>query len=66
LPKFPQLDAFIKTKLDLIPQAKVKYLRGKMPVLKLLGENGEVLDELNIEKWNTDSIDEFLREKFRL
>ena len=35
-------------------------------MLKLLDESGGVMDELNIEKWDTDSIDEFLREKFQL
>ena len=35
-----------------------------MPVLKLLDESGQMLDELNIEKWDTESIHDFLIEKF--
>ena len=35
-------------------------MRGADPVLKLLDEEGEVEEEMAIEKWNTDSVEEFL------
>jgi len=35
-------------------------MRGADPVLKLLDEEGEVEREMSIEKWNTDSVEEFL------
>lgn len=42
---------------------QIKYVRGSDPVLKLLDNNGNILDELSILKWNTDSVEEFLSEK---
>lgn len=39
----------------------VHYVRGADPTIKLLSEAGEVQEELNIEKWNTDTIAEFLQ-----
>jgi len=40
---------------------KIKYVRGADPIIKLLDENNEVKEELAIDKWNTDSVEEFLK-----
>ncbi|KAK2565932.1 Selenoprotein F [Acropora cervicornis] len=40
-----------------------KFVRGADPVLKLHDENNEVKEVLSIEKWNTDSVEEFLNER---
>jgi len=47
------------------PGLTVKYIRGADPVLKLLDENKQVVETLSIEKWNTDSVEEFLSERLR-
>ena len=61
MPRWPQLQAFIKGgKADSFPTLTIRYLRGTDPVLKLLDEDGEVEEEMAIEKWNTDSVEEFL------
>ena len=53
--------AFIRgDKSRKFPNLSVKYMRGAEPVIKLLDADGEVADELNIQKWDTDTIDEFL------
>jgi len=58
---FPQINAFIRgDKSRKFPNLSVKYVRGAEPVIKLLDSNGEEKDELNIQKWDTDTIDEFL------
>jgi len=44
------------------PGLKVTYVRGADPVIKLIAESGDVEETLNIEKWNTDTIVEFLSE----
>lgn len=38
-------------------------MRGADPVLKLHDESNEVKEVLSIEKWNTDSVEEFLNER---
>lgn len=43
----------------------LQYLRGADPVLKFLDENNKVIETLSIEKWNTDSVDEFLMERLK-
>jgi hypothetical protein len=47
------------------PGLSVKYVRGADPVIKLLNERKEVVDTLSIEKWNTDSMEEFFSERLR-
>ena len=44
---------------------KIKYVRGVTPQLKLLDENHKVLDDLNIQKWDTDTLEEFLHERLQ-
>lgn len=59
----PQIEAFVKSsRPDQFPNLSIKYLRGADPVIKLVDDGGEVQEELNIKKWDTDTIEEFLRE----
>ena len=56
------LPAFIKSdKARGFPNLKVKYVRGADPIIKLLDADGAVQEELAIDKWNTDSVEEFLK-----
>lgn len=38
----------------------MKYVRGADPVIKLMDEEERVQETLAIDKWNTDSVEEFL------
>eukprot|EP00112_Aurelia_sp_Birch-Aquarium-sp1_P003350 Seg1374.6 transcript_id=Seg1374.6/GoldUCD/mRNA.D3Y31 product="Selenoprotein F" protein_id=Seg1374.6/GoldUCD/D3Y31 len=40
-----------------------KFARGQDPILLLHDESNDVKDTLSIDKWDTDTIEEFLREK---
>lgn len=44
------------------PGLKVRYMRGADPVIKLLDDNRDVVETLGIDKWNTDSVEEFFKE----
>jgi len=39
---------------------EVKYKGGQLPQIVLMDEDGLVVDTLSINKWDTDTIDEFL------
>lgn len=41
----------------------LQYVRGLDFVLKFLDDNGNIVEELSIFKWNIDSVEEFLSEK---
>ena len=43
----------------------VKYARGAMPVIKMLDEDRRVVETLSIEKWDTDTVEDFLHERLR-
>jgi len=47
------------------PGLTVRYMRGADPVIKLMNERRDVVETLSIEKWNTDSVEEFLNERLR-
>lgn len=47
------------------PGLNVKYVRGADPIIKLMDENKQVVETLSIEKWNTDSVEEFLNEHLK-
>ncbi|RXG55326.1 15 kDa selenoprotein [Armadillidium vulgare] len=38
----------------------LEYVRGADPIIKLMDEEGVVMETLAIDKWNTDSVEEFL------
>uniref|UniRef100_A0A913X530 Selenoprotein F n=1 Tax=Exaiptasia diaphana TaxID=2652724 RepID=A0A913X530_EXADI len=67
LGRFPQIQAFVRSeKPDKFPNLRIEFVRGADPILKLHSEDGSVQEELSIEKWNTDSVEEFLTEKLQV
>jgi len=54
--------AFIKSDrpAERYPGLTIKYVRGADPIIKLLDEDEAVAETLAIDKWNTDSVEEFL------
>ncbi|KAM3727613.1 Selenoprotein [Dirofilaria immitis] len=62
LGRFPQAEAFVKS--NMVKKwgtcVKVRHVRGTLPTIKLLDAQGEVQKIMNIEKWDTDTITEFL------
>ncbi|XP_045459629.1 selenoprotein F [Melitaea cinxia] len=60
-PAYPQIQAFVKSDRPAkFPNLQIKYLRGLDPIIKLLDKDGIVKETVAIEKWNTDSVEEFL------
>jgi len=58
---YPQVAAFIKSERPArYPGLTIKYVRGADPIIKLLDEEEDVVETLAIDKWNTDSVEEFL------
>lgn len=63
LGRFPQIESFVKgEERQRFQSLQVKYVRGSNPVIKLLDSKKEIVEEVSVEKWNTDSIVEFLSE----
>jgi len=59
---YPQVQAFVKSdRPKAFPNLTIKYVRGADPIIKLMEEDGEVMETLAIDKWNTDSVEEFLQ-----
>ncbi|MCP9265119.1 15 kDa selenoprotein [Dirofilaria immitis] len=58
------LGRFPKQKSNMVKKwgtcVKVRHVRGTLPTIKLLDAQGEVQKIMNIEKWDTDTITEFL------
>ncbi|XP_015372629.1 PREDICTED: 15 kDa selenoprotein-like [Diuraphis noxia] len=42
------------------PNLTIRYVRGLDPLIKLMDSNGNVQEVLAIERWDTDTVDEFL------
>jgi len=60
---FPQIQAFVKgEKSKQFPNFSIKYMRGAYPTIKLMNAEEEVVDELSIDKWDTNTIEEFLHQ----
>lgn len=58
---YPQIQAFIKSdRPRKYKNLQIKYVRGLDPIIKLLDADNKVEDILDIHKWDTDSVDEFL------
>lgn len=58
---YPQIQAFIKSdRPSKYKNLQIKYVRGLDPIIKLLDAENKVEDILDIHKWDTDSVDEFL------
>lgn len=57
---YPQIQAFIKSDRPAkFPNLHIKYVRGLDPTVKLMDKEGNVKETLNINKWNTDTVQEF-------
>uniref|UniRef100_T1IWL9 Selenoprotein F n=1 Tax=Strigamia maritima TaxID=126957 RepID=T1IWL9_STRMM len=53
--------SFVKgEKAKAYPGLTIRYVRGADPSIKLLDNSDQVQDVLAIDKWNTDSVEEFL------
>ncbi|XP_043795550.1 selenoprotein F [Apis laboriosa] len=58
---YPQIQAFIKSnRPNKYKNLQIKYVRGLDPIIKLFDADNKVEDILDIHKWDTDSVDEFL------
>ncbi|KAL1518344.1 hypothetical protein ABEB36_001981 [Hypothenemus hampei] len=58
---YPQIQAFIKSDRPAkFPNLQIRYVRGLDPIIKLYDKDGHLQETVAIEKWNTDSVDEFL------
>jgi len=64
LHRFPQISAFIKS--DMKDQwgakMKVRHVRGSLPTIVLKDNVGQVQRTMNVERWDTDTITEFLND----
>lgn len=59
---YPQIQAFIKSHRPAqFPNLQIKYVRGLDPIIKLYDKDGHLQETVAIEKWNTDSVEEFLK-----
>jgi len=55
------VQAFIKSdRVERYPGLTIKYVRGADPIIKLLDDDETVAETMAIDKWNTDSVEEFL------
>ena len=62
--RYPHIQAFVKgSGKDKYPRLQVRYKKGASPTLKLLDDTNTVQDTLAIDRWDTDTIEEFLTEK---
>ncbi|ESN96235.1 hypothetical protein HELRODRAFT_163279 [Helobdella robusta] len=52
-----------KLKPKQFPGLEIRYVRGADPTVKLMNENRETVEVLGVDKWNTDSIEEFFKER---
>ncbi|XP_059478405.1 selenoprotein F [Neocloeon triangulifer] len=59
---YPQIQAFIKSeKPAQFRNLAIRYVRGLDPVIKLMDKEGNVQEVLAIERWDTDTVEEFLK-----
>jgi len=63
--RFPQVNAFVKSS-NLNSQwgskLKIKHVRGTLPTIVLKSADGQPQKTLNIERWDTDTITQFINE----
>ncbi|KAI1730635.1 sep15/SelM redox domain-containing protein [Ditylenchus destructor] len=64
LHRFPQITAFVRG--DMKDQwgnkLRIRHVRGALPTIALKGEDGQTQKSLNVEKWDTDTLTEFLND----
>ncbi|XP_034943546.1 selenoprotein F [Chelonus insularis] len=59
---YPQIQAFVKSdRPKKYKNLSIKYARGADPTIRLYNHEDKLEDVLDIHKWDTDSVDEFLR-----
>lgn len=57
---YPQIQAFVKSDRPAkFANLKIKYVRGLDPIVKMMDRDGTVRETLSINKWNTDTVQEF-------
>lgn len=57
---YPQIQAFVKSDRPAkFPNLQIKYVRGLDPIVKMMDSNNKVIETLSINKWNTDTVQEF-------
>lgn len=58
---YPQIQAFIKSgRPQKFDNLQIRYARGLDPVIHMHDKDGNLQETVAIEKWNTDSVEEFL------
>jgi hypothetical protein len=63
LGRYPQVQAFIQSdRASKYANFRVQYVRGKDPTLVLYDENDAEIENLGIDKWTTDTVEEYLNE----
>ncbi|XP_074604548.1 selenoprotein F [Brevipalpus obovatus] len=61
LANYPQIQAFVRSdRPKQYENLTVKHVRGTLPTIKMLDERGNVVEELSLTKWDTDTVTEFL------
>ncbi|KAI3415757.1 hypothetical protein GPALN_005341 [Globodera pallida] len=62
LHRFPQIAAFVRSEMknQWGGKLKVRQVRGVLPTILLKSEDGQTHKTLSVEKWDTDTVTEFL------
>eukprot|EP00045_Choanoeca_perplexa_P022449 m.9591 g.9591 ORF g.9591 m.9591 type:complete len:150 (-) comp9455_c0_seq1:52-501(-) len=64
---FPQIEPFIKGRMKgHFKNLKTKHIQAAAPRLKMMNDKGVVMERLNIESWDTDTVTEYLNERLEL
>jgi len=64
--RYPQIQAFVRgEQKDMFNNLNIQYERGADPQLLLLDESNNIKETLAIDKWDTDTVTAFLKEKLR-
>ncbi|GMT23858.1 hypothetical protein PFISCL1PPCAC_15155, partial [Pristionchus fissidentatus] len=64
LARFPQIQAFVRKNMESAWNGKVrvKHVRGVRPQVVLKDSSGNARQALNVEKWDTDTLIDFLNQ----
>ncbi len=63
LGRYPQVQAFVSSdRPSKYSNLQVQYVRGKEPTLVLYDEYNSLVDSLSIDRWTTDTVEEYLNE----
>lgn len=63
LGRYPQVQAFIQSdRPSKYPNLRISYVRGKEPTLVLYDDSGAEVESLGIDKWTTDTVEEYLNQ----